>query len=748
MPLFAPAHPFFLCFRKLGSALTVTTAAILLFCHPALATSIVQDYRGTFGGNSVYGLNLSASHSNYYNYIITSTGADSSETSADKSFCTFGINTGASVFNSGDFSITVTSGASVTASVGFANVKIYGIRATGAGDLENTGAITIFATGGSVSTTDYADAYPFAVGLQATGSADIRNSGDITITGTAGTITSTGAANRSFAYADDSGIYGDSTGDIFNTGNIFVSATGGTVNLAGAAAYATARGIYSLKPGSVTNMGNISVFATGGTAAGITADAYAYGIQLSADTDLIQTGMITASAATRAYEVYVASGTTTLKNRYNMTLDGDGSAGSILVDNGASLNLNAATLTLSSAGGFQWDHPYTLFDTAGTGTVTGSFTAAKAANANVVVAYNTQGTVSAADDTVSLTYDGNNAVSAFAPSTGLTASTLYQIDTVQNQHIATSFLARELTPPSPEKDAVLVADAGTVASDAPLGYFKPDRDWQFVFIPHHTILHAQDAPTGYNATLAGASIGLERERGFGKYGFLVGLTRTNVDYSGLNMQGNSETQDLFAAGLFASGAYNRWAFRLRMAGFLADCHYQGRTGLDLKMPETADYKTFGTEASLMGGYLFKTARTVIMPEAGLRHLWSHRQGFITSTADAAWNLACDGVDTQAFSAVADIRWMTRLDADGVILTPSAAFGFRQLLSDNEISFRETMPGNDPFMVSHIQNDLSTVLSASLNIDPGGGIITELSYAGEFGEETDRHSIWAKVTLPF
>jgi len=92
--------------------------------------------------------------------------------------------------------------------------------------------------------------------------------------------------------------------------------------------------------------------------------------------------------------------------------------------------------------------------------------------------------------------------------------------------------------------------------------------------------------------------------------------------------------------------------------------------------------------------------------------------------------------------------MTRLDADGVILTPSAAFGFRQLLSDNEISFRETMPGNDPFMVSHIQNDLSTVLSASLNIDPGGGIITELSYAGEFGEETDRHSIWAKVTLPF
>lgn len=308
------------------------------------------------------------------NITITATAgtADSSDGSAYADIWdALGIYAGEDLYNAGDITIAVTGGTANAANDAFAysnatgfftekdvtntgTLRImaaggsagsdgdfatastaaytYGISAQGS--VNNSGNILAIATGGTADANDTADADGAAFGIRAFGA--VNNRGDLTIIAIGGTA---GADDFADAHSYAEGI---ATGeDVNNTGAISVTAVGGIAAAADAQADAEAYGIAT--DGDVNNSGAVTV--TGAAQEGF--DSHAYGIFMNSGGRLTNTGIIRAAADT-AYEVYVASGTTTLVDIYNVALDGDPNRGSFGVADGATLALNDATLTVTA----------------------------------------------------------------------------------------------------------------------------------------------------------------------------------------------------------------------------------------------------------------------------------------------------------------------------------------------------------------------------------------------------------------
>ncbi|MCP4721152.1 MAG: autotransporter domain-containing protein [Desulfobacteraceae bacterium] len=126
----------------------------------------------------------------------------------------------------------------------------------------------------------------------------------------------------------------------------------------------------------------------------------------------------------------------------------------------------------------------------------------------------------------------------------------------------------------------------------------------------------------------------------------------------------------------------------------------------------------------------------------------YAQSVTTNASDPAWDMTCDSLDLNQVTATADLQWATRLDRGAWHLTPSASAGLRVLLSDADVTVRQTISGNDPFTVSSHQDDIAAILSLSLGIQTEGCISTVIAYGGDYGENTTRHSLWTKFSFAF
>jgi hypothetical protein len=301
----------------------------------------------------------------------------------------------ADVNNSATITVTALGGGAESSAGSIdAHALAYGIFADG--DAINSGAISVTATGGTADTGgsyDQVAAYAIAYGLQADGY--VLNSGDITVAATGGTATSAVGLPDNFgtqAYAEAYGIRASM--GVQNEGDITVLAMGGTADSGDSAdADARAYGIDNAF-GEVNNAGAITVRAMAGDEISevTQTNAAAYGIRT--ESDVVNSGDITVIAETDpegepseaygiymaaegnanltntgtirafgdyAYELVVDSGQVTLVDTYNVTLDGDPEIPSIAIDNGGTLVLNDATLTVTAVIGS--DPDATQFDT-------------------------------------------------------------------------------------------------------------------------------------------------------------------------------------------------------------------------------------------------------------------------------------------------------------------------------------------------------------------------------------------------
>ncbi len=679
----------------------------------------------------------------------------------------FGINAGGGVTNSGTLSVTAQGGYFNQQGYGSSEGFAKGIDA--GGDVSNTGAINVTSTGGTaISSADIAHAEAWAHGIESDGA--VANSGAITVTAQGGT--SNGAASWILGDAVASVVGINADGDVANNGSIIVTATGGTATAPSSEPFALAIGV--LSDSNITNTGNITTTATYGNgtgfdtfssslgaahaaAAGIIAtsgnvnnsgditvtaiapetyDTAAVGILFLASGTLTSTGVIQASAD-RAYEVAVMAGTVTLGEAYNINLDGDPTVGSLFVNDGATLVLNGTALSVSSVGGsFSPNIEYRIFETeGGTGVVSGEFGEVTALNPNMAVLYNNQSTVESVDDTVSLSFQP--VASPRLEATDLLRHTINLTSDLVGQRLVTGFLQPRLTAGAPR----MYAAAQTVVND---GGRQSGSDYTggFFFTPYYANVDKDSDPVGYDADLVGFVTGLERRAKGNLYGFHLGFNHAGVDFTGNGFSNNQEDQELLSAGMHLMGSRNDWTWRGQLTGFYGWHDYDGMTGPTFELRESADYDSHGVRAALLAGRAFKRGGQILLPEAGLEYLWLHSESFTTDADNPGWNVHNDSIEEHQGSAIASLRWLTRLQAGDMEVTPSVAAGIRYLLTDDELDAHQSVADSAPVTVKADQDDVIGTVSASVLLSKEQ-LATELAYAGEFGDETTMHAAWLR-----
>lgn len=626
--------------------------------------------------------------------------------------------------------ITVTAEGGTTDGTGSSvvNARAYGIRTSD--EMTNSGAISITAIGGTAEGAN-SSVYGEAIGILTT--TDLTNSGAITVTATGGTAN----GPNSSAKANAAGIV--TAGDLMNSGAIVVTANGGTATAEGSTADADAAGIYVNKGTAfITNSADITVNATAGEAY----ESSAAGIYFAESGSLTNTGIIRAFADSAVYEVYINAGTVTLLNNYNLTLDGDPTVGSLYVGEDAELNLNGALLSVTMINGTtQVNTPYQIFDTSDGGLVSGTFSGlASPINPDVVALYHDQGNDDSADDTVSLAY--RPGASPQLEGVGLLGNTVNISANLVGQRLATGFLQSRLAAHAPRHYAA----AQTVASDAGAQPGKVESGG-FFFTPYYTNIEKDAAPAGYDADLVGFMTGIERESRGNLYGFHLGFGHAGIDYTGTGYSENREDQEVLSAGVHLMGGQNDWTWRAQVTGFYGWHDYEGLTGVSLEQQESADYDSYGVRTSLLGGHLFEHNGQILLPEVGVEYLWLHRDSFTTDADDSNWDLHSDSMDEHQVNFLASLRWLTRLQAGNVEVTPSLAAGIRYLVTDDELDVNQSVAGSGPVTVKSEQDDVTGTISASVRFRKEQ-LATELAYGGEFGDDTTMHSSWIRFRYLF
>ena len=555
------------------------------------------------------------------------------------------------------------------------------------------------------------------------------------------------APNDSKTNTDDLSSTTKIRGFYLNDGASLTNSGSMTLNIGTSTPPYAAYGLYATGNNTINNSGDFSI---------TTADYKAYAFTFTANSTgntLTNTGVILTSpgGGRQGYEVLLGGNAElTLKDTYTMTLDGQPNSFtpgySFYLYSGATLHLNGATLEVAEVDSTVMGVPYRIFkledDTA---TVDGHFDKVVAKNPNITVTYlDMENDDLAFNDAVYLEYGVADPVSPFPQATSLTVKALALAGGVMDQRMAASFLVAD----NARDKAVLVADSGAIASDAGNGYMKADPDWQFFFTPYYTRTRRSADPSGYEANSGGASFGFERRNDAMLYGFHLGAGTTKIDYRGRGLDGNDEDQNLFTAGVHAMGRVRDWTWRARVTPFYAQSDYEGLTGTNLTVKETADYHTMGLSTSLVGGYMFRLGRHTLMPELGMDYVYAYRESFTTDAANPTWKMNCESLDMNQVTARTDLRWMTQVQNGKWVLTPSASAGLRLLLTDDDITVRQSISGNAPFSVTSSQDDVAGTLSLSLDINTGKAISTIIAYDGELSEETTRHSIWAKFSFAF
>lgn len=691
-------------------------------------------------------------------------------TSADATAYISGIEADGDVNNTGDVLVQGTGGTANGANETFAEANVAGLDAGGA--LVNTGAITAIATGGTADANDGASAYAYAYGTYVDGF--VSNTGAVTVTATGGTAE---AGNDARADADALGIVSWEDA-VTNAGNVTVVATGGTATGDTAHARAWARGIGA--DAAISNSGAISVTAAGGTATGSDdADAsawayglyshapddtvssvtnsgditviataeegsssYAYGIYLSGNRMLTNTGTIRTSADT-AYELYVASdATATLVDTYNVTLDGDPSDASIYVGDGATLALNDATLTVAYANReTMWETEYRLFEVDANGVVDGVFGDVQAVNPNTTAIYNDQNSADSADDTVSMAY--TPVASSILGSTMVENQLVSQTNYVVNNHMTTTLLQGILSPvTSPQ-----LADAGPVSSSIALAHSGSNPAPRVYVEPYYTRMGHDANPAGFDARLWGFAVGYERQMDNTLIGLHMGYGQADIDYTGAGYSANSEEQDVLTGGFVGLTRWDEWTLRYGLTGFYGSHDYQGLTGLTLDEREKSSTHSYGTVATVMGGYIIRRGHHVLLPEAGLNWLWAHRKRYTTEATDPAWDTTYSAMNDHDLQAEASVRWLSGFMFKDIHVTPSASIGIRHLLTDGESTVLQSVPGAAPVSVKSERDRTAMTLAGSVVLTKARHSLS-VAYDGEYSPDTDRHSVWLRYGWQF
>jgi hypothetical protein len=744
------------------------------------AEGSVQSADFAESGASVAGIRTAGGLENSGDITVTATGGDATAGRGDETAFAWaedhihaaGIDADEErVENGGDITVAATGGVVEAGDEAYGDVAAIGIETFGA--VQNVGDIQATAAGSRVTAArsagpevlGWAEDLVYAAGIETSNA--VTNEGRLTVTATGNTaVSGENAQNGALADArgDTSAVGIHASGAVVNHGAIRVTATGGTVTaLIDAQARTVAEGIRG--GGAVENTGEITVTATGSTATALSGNAprsqiqavgirsgadvhnsgsirvtasspagaasEAYGIRMEGDGVLSNTAPVRAYGDT-AHQVVVDGGDVTLETGYTVSLEGNPSAGALLVTNGGTLDLAGVPLSVSGAT-HRWGAEYPLFAIDDPAVVSGAFTTDRpmVANPNVTAIYNDGGTASAANDTVSLRYTPTG--SAAPPAMEAVQQSVTGIFTVNEDHNLNRLMR-----------AALSRDQGTVERGAQAG----DSEGFIYVQPLFFSMENDSSPVNFDADLIGFSAGYSRLSENFLWGAHLGYGQLDTDFSGGAYDDSEEDLNLFTAGIGGTRKWGGWALRVGATAHWADHAYSGMTGTAFELREKASYDSYGVHSLLMGGYLFEAGRHAFLPEAGIHHSWIRREKFHTEVDQgSSWETTFAEEDINDLRIAASLRWLARFEGERFSFVPSAAVGMKQLITDDTWSVSQSVAGEDPVRLDYELDETVMTLSASTQLKKDRLEMT-LAYDGELGDQTDRHSFMVRIGISF
>jgi len=450
----------------------------------------------------------------------------------------------------------------------------------------------------------------------------------------------------------------------------------------------------------------------------------------------------------QSYEIYVQNGSVTLINAYNMVLDGDPNHASIKVMAWGSpeLDLNNAKLLLTDVDGeTQWDTAYKIFDDQQNKTH-GSFSSIEAVNPNATAIYTPGATHN--DDTVMLKY-APPASPANVSADVAELSIMNSVNVVHNR-MATNAMMQSLgqTLFAEVDDPVMLADARSTMTDVGSGaLLEGDEPTTDIFaMPYGSWSKSTRSPMGYEAKTGGVTLGFEYQNNGSVLGVHGGVGHAAIDFTGSGYTNNSEGQTMFTLGVHGGTVINNWVLGGSVTPYFTLHEYDGKTGAALDVDEKADYTSFGAVNRALGGYRFIFGDDILMPTAGLTHLWIHRDEY-SSKADGTWDTTYSKLDDHELQANGGLRWMRSMKAGEFTIVPSVYAGIRQTLTDGSVSTSQSVPGAQPVSVNS-KSDLTAA-----NLEAFASFVKEdwsfqLGYGGEYGETTVEHGAWLRLKWDF
>ncbi|RLD96896.1 MAG: hypothetical protein DRI91_06285, partial [Aquificota bacterium] len=286
---------------------------------------------------------------------------------------------------------------------------------------------------------------------------------------------------------------------------------------------------------------------------------------------------------------------------------------------------------------------------------------------------------------------------------------------------------------------VKVADSGQIASEAGPGLGtltgKEYKTGAFVY-PVYTDVEADDL--GYDAHVIGFTLGLERRiTNAMTLGIFGGISKADVNFNDDDFSGIDDEQDIYHMGVFTNYACGPWYLAFTAMGYAVQHDYEGKTGPDLDMHETADYWSHGLESELVGGYAFGDHKTwMIMPEVGIGYSYWRVGDYKTDADYSNWDKEYDSEDDSYFRSIVGFTGLKRWFAKDTKIDLLASVRWEQALGDNDISITQSIPGigsGDEDVEEDI-GDTSIIGRVGLSVTIMDRAKLNLTFRSEFNED--------------
>ncbi|WP_319778117.1 autotransporter domain-containing protein [Maridesulfovibrio sp.] len=663
--------------------------------------------------------------------------------------------------------------------------------------------VNIGTLSGTVSTTS-ADGSAYGLYSPYDGITIGTLSGNVTTKSLGGTyVTADNFGNITTVKAPAYGLYSDSisigtlSGTVSTTsaeGNAYSLYSSGTLNggntdtamlISGSVEATGATAAYALYADGATNVhitGTIKATATSGTAYAIKTGNNADKVTL--DTGANLTGEVDLGAGTDTLTL-LGSGTTSslFSNIENLVVgDGESSAGwiwgagssasafnSINIYSGAELSigsdtsLNTNNLTVNHGGTLNIAAygQSSASVTATTATIEGTLevdpsaesistssqilSASSSLNTASVISSNPNFTVTRTDNdasgtvTVSTSFTPHNDESSLG-----TAATLAGVQAFAN--VAQSRNLTMLADSGEDSDKeILVASSGSLVGL--LNARKPETSWGMYLQPVFSrgSRDGNSDSEGYDSYMAGLEIGVDRK--FGEnlvLGIMGGIGATQINFSGSDfVSGDSEVQQLYIAGVYGGYKFMDWTF----SDTLSTTYATHESSRNAGMSQTAkgDYDSILTSNQFTARYHWQPVKDwEVVPCIGLNITHLHRAGF--SETDATNAISYDTLDKTFADGILGVRVKYDIQIEDTLVTPYAGIGVIHSLGSNDITVRQYLPTTSAQVTT--END-SNRLTPELGVIFGKKNASfTLSYAGEYGETTDSHSIFGVLRMDF